>query len=120
MLKQPSLLSLVIFAITLSPLGRADTIDVMVVFDATAFATASNRSDLANGIVANANDALVRSQLTHRYNLVYVHGASLSFATGPSTTTAQIQSAMIADPVIPQLRNQYKADLVVLVAEYMI
>lgn len=99
--------------------SRSAIIDVVIVFEATAFQASSNRTNEANAIIANANNALALSGLAHRYNLKYLHTQALAFASGPGTTDSQVKAAMTNDPQIPQLRQTHAADLVVLVTEYL-
>jgi len=119
--RQTATIALLGWMLCLPVTGRTAVIDVMVVFEQTAFVQSSNRQAEAAAITANANNALAASGLGgHLYNLKYVHTLPVLFASNPSTRDSQTFSAMGADPQINQLRDQQAADLVVMVSEYLI
>lgn len=101
-------------------MGRAAVIDVMVVFEQTAFGQSGDRQAEAAAVAGNATNALAQSGLGgHAFNLKYVHVLPVAFASVPSTTDSQALAGMSADPQIDQLRDQHAADLVVMVSEYL-
>ncbi len=102
-----------------APAQFVPEIDVLVAFEANAFAASEDIESDAEEVITTANEALEESGLAERYNLVYVHQQALPFSIGPGTRDAAVQLAMINSSDLSTLRNQYAADLVVLVTEHL-
>jgi hypothetical protein len=114
----PAIVMFLVSAFSLPQRVHSAVIDVMVVYEGVAF-NSPDRSSEANAIITNANNALINSGLTHRYNLKYLHTAPLTFTTVPTTTDAQVKTALDNDSQIAGLRQTHAADLVILVTEYL-
>jgi peptidyl-Asp metalloendopeptidase len=103
--------------------GGQVTIDLLVGYTPgmlTRFSTASGVTSRLNTLVATMNDALTQSQVNLTMRLV--HAAQVSYSDAASNDTALTAiSPGSTDPAkttLDNLRNQYAADLVVLIRPY--
>lgn len=113
MCKQIAWLALGMAALTPAA-ARGDIIDLMIVWDAPAFANSNKASDIAE-ILGQTDDALSGAGVPHAFNLKYSHSiAPVSITAGNAQAALDF---LKSDPEVKQLRNANGADVIIMVAE---
>jgi hypothetical protein len=95
------------------------TVDVMVVYTPAAAASSGNITSLVNGCIQSTNDGLINSDANPRVNLV--HAVQVTYTESGSVQTDVNRLRNTSDGYmdnIHTLRNQYGADVVVLLVDY--